>query len=551
MARTSRNAEVDPVSKTKPYRAGLYVRLSDDDDDGKKEKRKESNSVKNQRALLTNFVFNCSDMEIYDYYVDDGWSGVNFNRPNFQRMIRDIESEKINCIIVKDLSRLGRNYVDVGKYTDQYFPEHNIRFISINDNIDRKGANYDFEMITPIKSIFNENYSRDISRKINSAFKIKELEGQFIGAFASYGYQKDPQNHNHLIIDPIASQVVKKVFELFLEGKSQLQISKILNNDKIPCPSEYKKMNGLKYNNGMRLELTKYWTYPTIHNMLRNEIYTGTMVQHKNVRSNFRTKKSTITEKENWIKVPNTHEAIIGREMFQNAQILLQKDTRQLHLDQNIHLLAGFVKCGDCGRAMVKVNRHGKYSLICGTYSRLGKEVCTQHCISYDVIQKGVLKAIQNFVSENINVGEAIRQAENNTKANGQKDISAQQIKVLQNKLDRVLFLKKGLYEDFKEDILTKKEYLALKSDYANQEMMLQQQIENLQKDNQPIGKVIQSEWFRNLKKYQNITELDRNILAAFIDRINVYEGKKVEIIFRDMEKSEQLKEVANHNHNI
>lgn len=527
----------------KKYRAALYVRLSNDDEN----KDIESNSVTNQRALLTNFVDNSKDIQIHDYYIDDGFSGVNFNRPDFQRMISDIAKHNVNCVIVKDLSRLGRNYVEVGKYLDEYFPNNNIRFIAINDNVDRIGSNFDFEMITPIKSLFNENYSRDISKKVTSAFRVKELQGQFIGAFASYGYQKDSNNKNKLIIDPIAAETVKKIFKLFISGTAKIQIAKMLNKEGIPCPSEYKQMNGLKYNNGQRLELTKYWTYSTIHHILKNEIYTGTMVQHKNIRSNFKTKKSTITEEDNWIRVKNTHEAIIDYDTFNKVQTLLQKDTRQIDFKHNIHLFAGFVRCGDCGRAMAKVNRHGKQELVCGSYIKVGKAVCTQHRMPYDMLEKIVLTTIQNLVTELVNTEKAILQNEANHKISKNNEIYNKQINMLKAKLDKTLFLKKGIYEDYKEEVLSKEEYLQYKADYERDEVSLKQQIIELEQANKISGSdIIKSEWYQNLKKYFNIKKLDRMTIATFIDHIDIFENKHIKIYFQNMDKIQQLKDLQN-----
>lgn len=542
MARTSRNMVIakNEIASRK-YNAALYVRLSNDDDN----KDIESNSVTNQKALLTNYVNNSKDIQIHDYYVDDGYSGVNFNRPDFQRLIKDIAKQEVNCVIVKDLSRLGRNYVEVGKYLDDYFPNNDIRFIAINDNVDRIGSNFDFELITPIKSLFNENYSRDISKKVTSAFRTKELQGQFIGAFASYGYQKDPNNKNKLMVDPVAAETVKKIFNMFIEGKGKILIAKILNNEGVPCPSEYKKMNGLKYNNGQRLDLTKYWTYSTVYNILKNEIYTGTMVQHKNIRSNFKTKKSTVTGKENWIRVENTHEAIIDKETFEKVQILLQKDTRQIDFNHNVHLFAGFVKCGDCGRAMAKVNRHGKYDLVCGSYIKVGKAVCTQHKMPYAELEKIVLISIQALIKELVNTEKAILQNETKHKTCKNNEVYDMQISTMETKLNKTLFLKKGIYEDYKEGILSKEEYLQYKADYERDEISLKQQIEAFKHANKILGTdIIKSEWYQNLKKYFNIKNLDRATIATFIEHIDIFENKHIKIWFRNMDKIQQLRNI-------
>ncbi len=540
MARTSKYNNIEKIAISPKYKAALYIRLSNEDED---KDSAESNSVINQRMILKNFCDNTQDIEIYDYYVDDGYSGVNFNRPNFLRMETDIKAKNVNCVIVKDLSRLGRNYVDVGKYIDREFPANNVRFIAINDGIDRKGKTNDFELITPIKSLFNENYSRDISKKVTSAFRIKELQGQFIGAFASYGYQKDPKNKNHLIIDPIASQVVQEIFKLFLDGTSKSKIAKTLNQEKIPCPSEYKMQCGLNYNNGQRLELTKYWTYPTIHNILKNEIYTGTMVQHKNIRSDFSNKKSTITGKENWIKVKKTHEAIITEDTFEKVQILMHKDTRQIDFQKHIHKFAGFVFCADCGRAMVKVSRHGKYDLICGTYAKLGKVMCSQHKIPYDILESTVLTAIQNLIAELCDIESAVSKAENIKQINTSSFKIEQQIQTLMQKLLKIQQRKKHTYEDYQDKIISKDDFIQYNTDYTRDEATIQGQIDTL---NKGLGtkptEIFNDKWFNDIKKYKNLQQLDRVTIATFIDRIEMSEGSKIKIKFRNMDKIQRVR---------
>jgi DNA invertase Pin-like site-specific DNA recombinase len=544
MARTSHyiNSDDNTINLSKRYKAALYIRLSNDDDD----KKSESNSVINQRGLLTNFINNSKDIELYDYYIDDGFSGINFNRPAFQKMIQDIKLYDINCVIVKDLSRLGRNYVDVGNYLDNFFPHNNIRFIAINDSIDKIGT--DFDMIVPIKNIFNEQYSRDISKKITSSFKVKQLNGEFIGAFASYGYIKDSNNKNKLIIDPYAAKIVKEIFDLFISGKSKSMIAKILNKKGVACPSEYKKQNGMNYNNGHRLELTNYWTYSTIHKALNNEIYTGNMVQNKSIRSDFKTKKNTVNDKENWIRVKNTHEAIIDQETWDKTQILLLKDTRQIDLNHNIHMFAGFVKCGDCGRAMVRVCRHsdGKYDLICSTYSRIGKSHCSQHKIRYNELEDIVLKKIQLLIKEMTDIENDIRKTDNLQKSSKNNNSFEKQYNTLKEQLNKSISLKKGIYEDYKEGILTKQEYLQYKNDYEKDEQRYKNQIETLESNNKTTGlEIIDSDWFQYFKKYKSIQKLDRDIITTFIDHVNIYENNHLKIFFNGEEKINKLREYA------
>ena len=369
------------------FNVAIYIRLSREDGD-----KEESDSVGNQRKLLTEYVAKKEDFIVYDTYIDDGYSGTNFNRPSFQRMITDIEDGKVNCVVVKDLSRFGRDYIDTGRYLERYFPELGVRFISVTDSIDSMKQAYD--MLLPIKNIFNEQYARDISKKIQATVKSKQKAGEFIGAFTSYGYKKSPVNKNKLVIDDYAADVVRRIFSLYIQGYGKQRIAKLLNAEGILCPAEYKKVNGENYKNWNRLESTTYWSYSTINSILHREMYVGNMVQgtkHQRMRS-----KQKKMPKEDWIIVENTHEPIIDKETWEKAQSLLKKRTRELDLETNKNIFAGFVKCGDCGRSMAKnmwrrADGSKTYSLYCGTYKRIGKEYCTPHTLPMAVLEDIVL----------------------------------------------------------------------------------------------------------------------------------------------------------------
>ena len=325
--------------------AATYIRLSSEDGD-----TEESDSVGNQRKLLTEYVSRHDNFILYDIYIDDGFTGTNFNRPAFQKMIADIEDKKVNCVVVKDLSRFGRDYIDTGRYLERIFPELGVRFISVSDNIDSIKQAYD--MLLPIKNIFNEQYARDISNKIQATVKSKQKAGEFIGAFTSYGYKKSSVNKNKLVIDEYASEVVKRIFAMYAQGIGKQSIAKQLNAEGILCPSEYKKLNGENYKNCNRLKTTSYWTYSTINTMLHNEMYIGNMIQGKK-HQRMRGKQHKV-DKENWVRVENTHEPIIDRDTWDKVQKLLSKKHRDIDLETNKNIFAGFIKCGDCGRSMMK-----------------------------------------------------------------------------------------------------------------------------------------------------------------------------------------------------
>ena len=519
------------------FNVAIYIRLSREDGD-----KEESDSVGNQRKLLTEYVAKKEDFILYDTYVDDGYSGTNFNRPDFKRMIADIEEGKVNCVVVKDLSRFGRDYIDTGRYLERYFPELGVRFISVTDGIDSMKQAYD--MLLPIKNIFNEQYARDISKKIQATVKSKQKAGEFIGAFTSYGYKKSPANKNKLVIDDYAADVVRRIFSLYIQGYGKQRIAKMLNADGILCPAEYKKVNGENYKNWNRLESTTYWSYSTVNSILHREMYVGNMVQgtkHQRMRS-----KQKKMPKEDWIIVENTHEPIIDKETWEKAQSLLTKRTRELDLETNKNIFAGFIKCGDCGRSMVKnmwrrADGSKTYSLYCGTYKRIGKEYCTPHTLPMAVLEEIVLGDLKAIIDSVDNLKELV-QAQSFTTSKVKKitDTELSKVKV---ELERVKKLKKSIYEDYRDELISKEEFLSYREDYLKKEELYFKQIEALEekkKDN-VTEDVFEIPWLKRLLELKDIKALDRDIVVEMISEIKVYENRKIKITYNFGNELEHL----------
>lgn len=519
------------------FNVAIYIRLSREDGD-----KEESDSVGNQRKLLTEYVAKKEDFILYDIYVDDGYSGTNFNRPSFQKMIADIEDGKVNCVVVKDLSRFGRDYIDTGRYLERYFPELGVRFISVTDSIDSMKQAYD--MLLPIKNIFNEQYARDISKKIQATVKSKQKAGEFIGAFTSYGYKKSPVDKNKLVIDDYAADVVRRIFSLYIQGYGKQRIAKLLNSEGILCPAEYKKVNGENYKNCNRLESTTYWSYSTINSILHREMYVGNMVQgtkHQRMRS-----KQKKMPKEEWIIVENTHEPIIDKETWEKAQSLLQKRTRELDLETNKNIFAGFVKCGDCGRAMTKnmwrrADGSKTYSLYCGTYKRNGKQYCTPHTLPMAVLEDIVLGDLKAIVDSVDNLKELV-QSQSFT-ASKVKRIADTKLSKIKAELERVKRLKKSIYEDYREELISKEEFLSYREDYLKKEELYSKQIEALEekkKDN-VTEDVFETPWLKRLLELKDIETLDRDIVVEMISEIKVYENRKIKITYNFGNELEHL----------
>ena len=512
------------------FNVALYMRLSRDDGD-----KDESFSISNQRELLISYLKDKDNFYIYDEYIDDGYSGTNLLRPAFKRMINDIKNRQINCIIVKDLSRFGRDYIDVGYYLEKYFIEKNIRFISINDCIDSFKKEYD--MLLPVKNVVNAEYAKDISKKVQSSFKIKQKSGKFIGAFASYGYIKSSGDKHKLVIDEYAADIVRRIFKLFIAGNGKMKIAAILNNEDIPCPSMYKKLCGQNYANSNRLAQTTYWTYSTVHKMLSNEMYIGNMVQGKTVR---RMKgKPKLLEESKWIKVRNTHPAIIDQYTWLKVQNLLKKDTRQINLNQNLSIFAGFLRCGDCERAMAKQRGYRKKEDIedkvvyrCGSYTRYGKKYCSSHRIDQHVLEEIILNDLKCIISSIKDLKSLIEGTEKVLP--GKTDALQKEIEKDSRELQKTERLKRSIYEDYKESVLTKDEYLRYKKEYIDKETLLQQKIDSLTNrlKEYPKQNIFNHDWIQNLFQLKTVKILDREIIVDMIDTIYIYEGNRIKIIY-------------------
>lgn len=508
------------------YRAGLYLRLSKEDGD-----KEESNSIESQRNILLRYLDDSNEIEYVKEYVDDGYTGTNFNRPGFRSMFSDLQKGIINCILVKDLSRFGRNYLDAGKYVQQIFPNMGIRFIAVNDNVDTKNEFEDgFDLMLPIKNLFNESYSQDISRKVQSSFKAMQRAGLFTGAYCSYGYRKSPGDKHKLVVDPYAASIVKKIFNWYLEGIGQRTIAAKLNEEKILCPAEYKRQNGENYRNHKRLETTTYWTYSTVHHILQNGMYKGCMVQNKSVRR--MRGKAKARAKEEWIIVEGTHEAIIAPDIFDRVQDLLKQRTRQIDFQNNMSVFAGFLKCSDCGRALVKRNFIGKdgkkkYFYTCGTYSRSGSHICTNHYIRHEVLEKIVLDDLNRVIARISDLKNLVEEREKMSEQQ-QIPLGKRELERIVGQLEKIVRLKREAYVDYKEDLISKEEYIKLREEYLQQEKFLNQKKEVLQvQQNEDQTTILESEWINDLLEHKGLKKLDRDTVIQFIDQITVYETDK------------------------
>ena len=528
-----------PSKPQRLWKAALYIRLSREDEDMSKA---ESNSITSQREFLKEFLKQHPDIAPIDFYVDDGWSGTNFDRPDFQRMMTDIYEHRIDCVIVKDLSRLGRNAAETSNYIDNVFARLQVRFIAIHNYIDtvESRMNAATHCITVgIQNVINEGVAATTSVNVRGTLNVERQQGKFIGSFACYGYRKDPEDHHKLLIDEEAASVVRQIYAWFLNGKSIIGIAKELNEMGIPNPSAYKKLHGMKYHHPTGKMNDGLWPDSSVRRVLRNEMYIGNMIQGKNTTISFKHKQCRSVPQEEWYVVENTHEAIIDEETFRKAQSLFNKNIRKSPLKNDVDLFSGFVRCADCHRSMSKksnVHSYGTYHYYrCTTARKMKKSACGNHTIRLDRLEEAVLVTIQKMADVAIEMSELVAQINNKP---GRRTESANihaALKTAQREKDRLQTMQMDLYPDWKSGIITQDEYMMLKANLAEKLESIENNIRNIQKtlDDFSNGIDDQNEFIATFKKYGRITKLTRPMLIELVDKILVHEENRIEVCFK------------------
>lgn len=509
-------------------RVAAYCRLSREDGD-----HAESDSIVNQQHLIEDFCKKNPSFMLVATYSDDGYTGTNFERPQFRQMIRDIELGKIDCIVVKDLSRFGRDYIGVGVYLEQMLPEKGIRFIAINDGVDTNRDSYD--MLLPIRNVFNAQYAKDISDKVKTAFKAKQRRGEFCGAFAVYGYIKDPRNNDHLRIDPVAARTVNLIFSLAAEGVTTKAIAERLNAEEIPCPSEYKRIMGQQYSNGGDARQRK-WTYIAIRRILSNEVYLGNMVANRNSRRKMHGKEKA-NSAEAWIVVRGTHEPIITRELWASAQKQINSGSRAADKSGHSGLYAGILHCGDCGSPLVRVAWNKKTAYSCGNYHRYGIAACTNHYILENDLSEIILDDLNRIIMQASSLP-SLSAFDNSSRPKRY----GEELQI-ENALSRVICLKTNLYADYQDGVLSKDEYEEFLRDYNQQADVLSRQLDSCRERNGVMP--VPSEWLKQVNAMGCVPVLDRATILQLIDNIIVYEDKHLEIRYRFSEINHTEKDAS------
>lgn len=519
------------------YNTALYLRLSRDD-----ELQGESGSIQTQRMMLRQYAAE-HGLTVVDEYIDDGWSGTNFERPSFQRMIDDIEDGKINCVVTKDLSRLGRNYILTGQYTEIYFPSKGVRYIAINDNVDTINGESE---LAPFLNILNEMHARQTSKKVKAAMRTRFANGAHYGAYAPLGYVKDPDKKGHLLIDPETRWIVEKIFDLAVHGRGAASITRILVEEKVPTPGW---LNYERYGTfaniyaGAPAEKAYAWTIAQVKSILKEETYIGHSIHNKQSNISFKNKKKVRKPQEEWYRVENTHEAIISEEVFQKVQELIASRRRKRR-NGTTQIFAGLIKCADCGWSLAygenKQNKNPYGYYHCSKNGQ-GLRQCSMHYIRYDVLYAYVLARLQYWsMLAQKDEDKLLKRLLNasDRERNSAKKKQAAELKKAEKRKAEVDGLFAKMYEDWSAGRITEYNFNMLSEKYQNEQKELETKIRQLHKTMEAAVQTAADaeKWIALMKQYVNPVELTAELLNTLIEKITVHEAVKGEDGSREQE---------------
>jgi len=516
----------------KTYNVGIYCRLSNDD-----ERSGESVSIENQKLLLQRYVKERGWNEV-DVYIDDGYSGTNFQRPGVQRLIADAKAKRINVILVKDLSRFGRSYIEFGQYTDYLFPSIGCRFIALNNGVDTENQDGNTDTMCFV-NLFNEFYSRDTSKKVKAVRKACAESGKFMGTYPAYGYKRDPEDKHHLVIDEDTAPIVRRIFAMRASGMGFHAIACVLNEENIPSPGVlYYQRRG----QSDPRHVNHKWADQTVKNIVRNEVYIGNMVQGKTGTLSYKSRKLVSKDKNQWIRVEGTHAAIISREVWDTVVSIDRKHVQKKeNSDGYRSIFTGLVYCADCGFKMrnhtekftYKDGRLGRYSsFICGNYARSGKNACTIHMIYENVLKQLIL----------VDIREKARFAEHDPEQLTQQIIHLkekeahtllfsceQELKMAQARMVELEHLMQNLYEDKCKGSIPQTVFQTLMRKYEMERAEKARMLPDLERRVRTYQESREdaNQWMKVIRRYTEITDLDEAILFELVDRIEVGDTRK------------------------
>lgn len=554
MARKSRKTTVAEPAVIKPvdkvYRAGLYARISVET-----ERKREADTIGNQLQLLKDYVSEHSDLTVFDIYSDDDISGTDFIRPEFSRMMNDLRDGKIDCIIVKDLSRLGRNYLESGEYIEMVFPFFRCRFISVTDRFDTKYQQADISV--QLKNMANEMYAKDISRKICSTMRTIQDQGKFAGSRAPYGYRLDPADKHHLIIDEETAPIVKQLFELLAEGNTVHFVATTMNANGIPSPGRLLYERGIASTDHFK---NSKWYMQTVRRILQDEIYLGWMVSGK-FRSSYHStgkKGSQPVPREEWIVTKGTHEPIVTEELFNKVQeyfVRMKEEHGQTAVynskSKKASIFKGHLRCGECGQAMFLRNKHSHGKVTAWYYCALHENYNSSYCVKKAVKKQDVediaLKLIRTQIKLFTDAREMIIALNKKESSKTKHRIYSDQIRNVKKQIEKYMSLKASLYEDFANGVLSQSDYISMGQEYAQKADELRIFLAELEKEAQKYSQTyaMNGSWAQIIEQYQNAETLTEEMIDAFIDEMILYNNGHVEVKFRFKDELDEVIHLA------
>jgi site-specific DNA recombinase len=558
MARKSRRqsliAQKETVTQEKVFKTGLYVRLSIED----VRDRKDSDSIENQTYLLKQFVEKRPFLQIYSIYTDNGEKGTNFDRPEFNRLMDDVKAGRVNCIVVKDLSRFGRDYLETGNYLEKIFPFLGVRFISINDNYDSfNPENSNEGLIISLKNLLNDVYTKDISKKIISTFRERQSKGEFLGAHVPYGYSRPDDGTYKLVVDEEAALVIRQIYQWKVEGLSDTTIARRLNDMGIPSPSKYKYLKGewknARYNNNI-------WQRQAIKAITENEVYLGHKIYGKIQASLYEGKRKSRVPRDEWTIIENDHEPIIDQETFDivhATRLEVYKEFTE-RLEQNKHfentenIFKDIAICGDCKCKLVRRRRIKNdelyYYFSCTTYETNSGYKCTRkHIVETDMI-KAVYAAIRSQIDMVASVDDILRKVNSDASYENRKDNLANEIRKVKAQIERLTSLRSSLYDDYIEQLLTEQEYLYAKIKYEKDEVALKDRLNELLLQQKKYDQTYsyENQWLSSFRAFRDEKELTKEMVAALIETVELYADRSIQINFKFKDEYEELLDYLN-----
>lgn len=555
MARTSRKGQAARTERIEAiedaYRTGIYLRLSLEDNG-----KKDSDSIENQRELLMEYISGRPELSLTDIYMDNGYTGTDFSRPEFNRMLDDARKGRINCILVKDLSRLGRNYVEAGDYLEKVFPFLKVRFIAVNDHYDSETLSAGDQLGASLKNIVNDMYAKDISRKVGSALKAKRLRGDYIGNYAPYGYLKDPENPSRLIVDREAAPIVRKIFEMRAAGAGITAIARALNEKDYPSPGRLRYERGILTNNNQKGKDLP-WNRHVLRDLLWNVVYIGNLAQGRSSQCLHRNVPFHYIEESEWDVVNCTHEPIIEMELWEKAQEV--NKTRYKAAKENAGKYAALPKrenpygqilrCADCGRVLKYTRSYAKggtrayYNYKCPNNIELGDKACPKKNIRADDLDHIVLETLHKQMDVFMDARKVLEKLIALEKKQTKKNAPENRIQSIREELEKQRNRSTALYTDYKEGLLTQEEYLYAKQKYQEKIEALEgelSKISRLRTKTDEIGSE-EKHWEKMIEQYRNASEISREMVAAMVKGIQVHTDNQISVEFRYMNEFEEL----------